>query len=227
MKYLQTYEGRIESVLNNLYFIELVNTTPYPEKLKELLKDKNYNVNASNEHGTPLFHCVREGLEESLKILIEHGAEINVDNYNGETPLSLSVTRDRPNITKILLENGADPNTTVETITRYSYRKRKIIVFDMFMKNYEDKVKGKKQKNKIPDYYESMKLFIKNGLNFDEIEYSSVLNNLIDKDVKTQEIILKYRPELFGTILKFEDLEVDKNNPEFSWVFDSDELGLL
>lgn len=45
-----------------------------------------------------------------VKLLINHGADINAKNERGETPLHLATRYCFNKIVKLLLENGADPN---------------------------------------------------------------------------------------------------------------------
>jgi len=43
-------------------------------------------------------------------MLIEHGANLSIDNYNGETPLLMACGNENENIVKLLVEPGADIN---------------------------------------------------------------------------------------------------------------------
>jgi ankyrin repeat protein len=90
---------------------------------------------ASARNETPLHVAAEEGHLEIVKVLIDHGADINAKNYHGETPLMLAfrhlddpvteyVTSGFPTGTKwfmkhqseetikLLLERGADVNVT-------------------------------------------------------------------------------------------------------------------
>lgn len=61
--------------------------------------------------GENIFHylCI-EGYEESVRIMIEMGADVNTKNSSGETPLSVCSFIENTPIVEILLKNGADPN---------------------------------------------------------------------------------------------------------------------
>lgn len=61
--------------------------------------------------GENVFHflCV-EGYVESVKIMIEMGADVNSPNAYGETPLAICSFIEQKEIVAILLKAGADPN---------------------------------------------------------------------------------------------------------------------
>jgi SepF-like predicted cell division protein (DUF552 family) len=89
-------------------------------KVKELLK-KGSDPNA-RDHGprervwrygkTPLCLAVEHGHTEIVKLLIEHGADVNASCYidSFETPLHQAVVDDDTEIAKLLIQNGADVN---------------------------------------------------------------------------------------------------------------------
>lgn len=59
-----------------------------------------------------LFDVAYDGNEELAKILIKEGVNINtIINSLFETPLFIAVKRNKKNIVKLLLENGADVNS--------------------------------------------------------------------------------------------------------------------
>jgi hypothetical protein len=89
-------------------------------KVQELLK-KGADPNA-RDHGprerwwrygkTPLCLAVEHGHSEIVKLLIEHGADVNASCYidSFETPLHRAVVDDNIEIAKLLIQNGADVN---------------------------------------------------------------------------------------------------------------------
>jgi ankyrin repeat protein len=76
-------------------------------RVVDLLLDARADVNARDENGaTPLISAWTYG-EDAAPVLIARGADVNVqDNRHGDT--ALMVCRN-PNVTRMLLEAGADP----------------------------------------------------------------------------------------------------------------------
>ena len=72
---------------------------------------KMYNLIATpvkNKHGdTPLHHAVSYGDSELVKILLDHGADINAKDNRGQTPLKSARRRKKEEIVKLLLKHGA------------------------------------------------------------------------------------------------------------------------
>ena len=59
---------------------------------------------------TPLFHaCGFEANFEMVKYLIDNGAEINTQNILGSTPMHNAVFYNCPQILRLLLKEGGDP----------------------------------------------------------------------------------------------------------------------
>lgn len=57
-----------------------------------ILKDENVDVHAVNKQGYTVFHYVAEvGNEKMCADLLERGADVNAQNFNGTTPLMLAV----------------------------------------------------------------------------------------------------------------------------------------
>ena len=63
---------------------------------------------------TVLERAASNGSVETVKLLIENGADVNAENYSGKTPLMYAATslkgEDSVIITELLIENGADVN---------------------------------------------------------------------------------------------------------------------
>ena len=77
-----------------------------------------HKVDLTTHHETPLHFACFRGKPEIVRLLLDHdGAQINVKNYKGETPLHLVSQGDHESlvdgvrIAELLLERGADVNT--------------------------------------------------------------------------------------------------------------------
>lgn len=88
-------------------------------RLGDLLRGKSHLVKERNESGyTPLHIAAREGHDESIRVLLQAGADVNVlavetNNYEsayGWTPLHLAVMNGKASTVKLLLEKGANVN---------------------------------------------------------------------------------------------------------------------
>ncbi|XP_065343666.1 uncharacterized protein LOC135941846 [Cloeon dipterum] len=79
--------------------------------LEVLLKNK---ADVNNEYklfgNTPLHHAALENYPEILEMLVNHGADVNLQNKNGWTALHLAA-RYNPELSQTLLDHGADVNS--------------------------------------------------------------------------------------------------------------------
>ncbi len=77
-------------------------------KVKALL-DKGVSANAKSDYGqTPLFFACDRGYLEIVKLLVDRGADVNVeDTFYHASPLSWAAQKDRVEIVKLLLDHGA------------------------------------------------------------------------------------------------------------------------
>jgi ankyrin repeat protein len=118
MKYIKKYE-------NKLYFDdfakEIVNATANDnaKKLKQLIKKhEDYNIDFSYNQGfTPLLYAALYNSNNTLKVLVNYGANVNKQNDKGDTPIILasspfikSELEKSLKIIKILIKAGADLN---------------------------------------------------------------------------------------------------------------------
>ena len=80
-----------------------------PQALRRLLKE-NVDVQAEIAGTFPIHTAVRHGRVDCLKILLEHGANVNSADSLGCTPLHWAALRRKPLLMSILLEHGAIVN---------------------------------------------------------------------------------------------------------------------
>ncbi|CAF1214985.1 unnamed protein product [Rotaria magnacalcarata] len=79
------------------------------EEVRSLLKSGKYNPNTANEDGlTPMHQCSIDNSDQILRLLIEHGGDVNAKDRDLWTPLHAAATCGHIHICKILIENGAE-----------------------------------------------------------------------------------------------------------------------
>ena len=83
----------------------------------EALIVKGASVNASWRYGeTPLFFACDRGFTPVVKVLLEHGAEVNVeDSFYGMTPVTRAADKGHVEIVKMLLARGANADSVLIT----------------------------------------------------------------------------------------------------------------
>lgn len=104
---------------------EIINSHNYdgfcPMHLAVFRKDLNIikalvckNADVDAQDGTsgrsPLFHAVENGFEEVVEILLAFGANVNLPNFGGVTPLVVATDRGNQTITSMLISRGAMMN---------------------------------------------------------------------------------------------------------------------
>ena len=60
--------------------------------------------------GTPLMHAAAEGNLESMRLLLDHGADPNARNENNEVPLGYACSYEQWDAAELLIKRGADVN---------------------------------------------------------------------------------------------------------------------
>ena len=74
--------------------------------LKSLLEDKNIDLEQRDEYGsTALILATFNSHTEAVRLLIDHGADINAVGYDGNTALMIALSVE---CTKLLVESGAN-----------------------------------------------------------------------------------------------------------------------
>lgn len=81
----------------------------------EALIAKGANVNAYWRYGeTPLFFACDRGFTQIVKVLLDHGAEVNIrDTFYGMTPVARAADKDHVDIVKMLLAKGASADSVL------------------------------------------------------------------------------------------------------------------
>jgi len=61
------------------------------------------------------------GQEEVVKILVHHGASVNVQSQNGFTPLYMAAQENHDSVVKFLLANSANQSLATEVLFYFSH----------------------------------------------------------------------------------------------------------
>jgi len=73
------------------------------------------DLNSTDHKGnTPLIWAASEGREDIIRLLVDSGANVNVQNFDGVTPLHLAAERGDVDMVMCLIENGANVNIQSE-----------------------------------------------------------------------------------------------------------------
>jgi len=106
----------IRSDKNGLALLNAIKNSNIDE-VNRLLKKPYININVQGEYGiTPLMEAVRKRRSEAkecveiVKILLEKGANLDLQDSYGSTALHYAVNMNKPEIVQMLLEKGANPN---------------------------------------------------------------------------------------------------------------------
>lgn len=76
----------------------------------EYLMNSNI-LNEKNQYDQAPLHCAAElNRTEMIKLLIQHGADVNTMDYSGQIPLHYAAIYNYEEITELLLNNGSDIN---------------------------------------------------------------------------------------------------------------------
>ncbi|KAJ4860563.1 ankyrin repeats (3 copies) domain-containing protein [Trichoderma breve] len=88
------------------------NVTNNHERVVKLLLEAGVNVNSENflYAGTPLLQAVANGNVVVAKLLLKHGATVDLKPRKGITPLFLAIECGHEEVVQLLLENGFDIN---------------------------------------------------------------------------------------------------------------------
>lgn len=94
--------------------------------IANLLIDKGANINAqipaesNNPSYTPLIYALKAESYNYAKLLIERGADVNIDNQNCESnPLLICLKNRNYDLSKLIIEHGADVNRTFSPHDEY------------------------------------------------------------------------------------------------------------
>jgi len=92
--------------------VEAIKKGSAEEEIRELIRASRINLNALYEGGQTIMHfAARYGVSpQIIRILKDAGAQINVRDNKGITPLSIAIDNEKYKTVEALLLNGADAN---------------------------------------------------------------------------------------------------------------------
>jgi len=73
------------------------------------------NINSTTKAAqlnTPLHNACTRGHFDTVKLLLENGANLEATNFDGETPIVLAIQHRYAKLTEFLIDQGADIETT-------------------------------------------------------------------------------------------------------------------
>ncbi|GIK04399.1 hypothetical protein Aspvir_008482 [Aspergillus viridinutans] len=83
------------------------------KEIVALLLDRGVNVDHTSSGHTALSKAADDNADSVVQLLLERGADPNLQMYDGLTPLALAVLRGNVSSVKLLLDAGADPDTEI------------------------------------------------------------------------------------------------------------------
>jgi hypothetical protein len=98
--------GPMQNGFSPLYFAALQGY----KLLAAQMLEKGAEVHSPGPAGTPLHEAAENGDLILAKLLVEHGAQIDRINADGESPAFLALDNGQPGLLQWLLDNEADPN---------------------------------------------------------------------------------------------------------------------
>jgi ankyrin repeat protein len=91
-----------------LSFVHEAAKRGYTEQIKEALENNKDSLNQRDSLGnTPLHWSCSGGHLAAVSLLIELGADVNITNQHGDTPLHKAAWKNYPAICDILIKHGA------------------------------------------------------------------------------------------------------------------------
>lgn len=132
-----------------------------PKEVAYLL-GKGANPNLSNHIGQTVLHravWVWKAQKETVEILLEYKADINVQDRDGNTPLHIAVNRENKELLKVLTKYKADTsiqNKEGETAYQLAIRKGYVDLASLININAEEDYKSRPEFQEIKDIKEQI-----------------------------------------------------------------------
>lgn len=157
----------------------LFHSTPSPKSVELMLKlGVNPNVDPGLKGGfTPLCRAAHFGHTESVKMLVNAGADINQVSTKSKSPVLIAARKNRSDVVKYLLENGASPN---------KMRRNRTVGPDLYSYNRECRTLLEEHgaMNRIGYYDPTLKVLVRTPSVSDQ-DLTSNLTNLNSSQIDT------------------------------------------
>lgn len=165
------------------------------QELERLLSSGTVNINEKNSGGYTALHvAVFYKNEDSVRILLKYGADVNTYNYNQQsTPLVSALHSNNTNIILMLLEHGCDVKQTYIPLHLAVYYNNSFVVERLLLHGANPNTKDTSgetplytaiENNKSNDIIE---LLLKHGADPDQLpkdmEMSDIIKHFIDEYV--------------------------------------------
>ena len=125
-KYMEDYESILEEIkkekeysvfgeplLDAVFNSDLI-------KVKKCVFSGKYNIDVQDDKGyTPLMYAIMNHNFDIVEFLVDHGADINLCNFKGQSPLKIAYRYDDEKIASYLLEKGAIDNNLEDKKRKY------------------------------------------------------------------------------------------------------------
>ena len=113
-KYMEDYESILEEITKEKEYsifgeplLDAVLNSDLIEVKKCVFSGK-YNIDVQDDKGyTPLMYAIMDHNFDIVEFLVDHGADINLCNFKGQSPLKIAYKYDDEKIASYLLEKGA------------------------------------------------------------------------------------------------------------------------
>ncbi len=126
---------------NDLKLIEILNRIDFKQdwnSIIDLIYNERVDVNTRDKNGiSALMHAAYYGCTNIVRLLINHGADINISNYNYKnTALMYAVEKGHKDIVELLIASGADvnaKNNNCDTALIWAVQKGYIDIVEMLI----------------------------------------------------------------------------------------------
>ena len=112
--------------------LSAIATTKFDIARDIIRQNPRFDVNTvtnDDEYQTALHMTVKNGNVDFAKFLIDHGADVNLQDGDGFAPIHLAVIYRKPDIVKLLIERGADINATINGLYLGGYTPLKLAIY--------------------------------------------------------------------------------------------------